>query len=391
MGSKTDLDALVLLSDDELNERIRGAATRVQTRIQRCETENRSLTERERALSEDDRSELVALKDATEIRAARRAQADAIETRSKEIVTAVDAAIRDHHSGGVETRSAFGPNSLVVSDEHLEDHARALRDGRPHGAVETRARVTVSGDLGSAGAWDGGHPNEPRTLISFANIRVAELTGRTAQTPVYTGPTGAAGVDESTAHGEFDAVNPATLTGLRYGRWTQVSALANVVDDLRSISQMHSWGIARDLDLLAVSAIQTAASTPVALGDDLDQQVRQALLTVSANTYSDESQLVIVGTPADLSLLTGTTPANGDDRGSVANRYAGARLYPLNSAAAEQVTVFAPSAFVVFQTRLQSATAIDPTDGSNKFGSWLHSTPVAAQIAGAAVAVATAE
>jgi hypothetical protein len=35
-------------------------------------------------------------------------------------------------------------------------------------------------------------------------------------------------------------------------------------------------------------------------------------------------------------------------------------------------------------------TLIDPTDGSNKFGSWLHSTGVAQQIVGSAAAVATA-
>jgi hypothetical protein len=170
-----------------------------------------------------------------------------------------------------------------------------------------------------------------------------------------------------------------------------VSALADAVDDLRGINQMHAWGIARDLDLLAVTAVQTAASTPAALGDDLEQQVRQAILAVAAATNSDESQLVIVGTPADLSLLTGTTPANANDLGSTPVRFNGAKLHPSTAATAEQVTVFAPGSFRVFQTRLQSASLIDPTDGSNKFGSWLHSTGVAQQIVGSAAAVATAE
>jgi len=55
------------------------------------------------------------------------------------------------------------------------------------------------------------------------------------------------------------------------------------------------------------------------------------------------------------------------------------------------VTVFAANAFCCFQTRLQSASLIDPSSGANKFGSWLHSTGVAEQIVGSAVAVATAE
>ena len=55
------------------------------------------------------------------------------------------------------------------------------------------------------------------------------------------------------------------------------------------------------------------------------------------------------------------------------------------------MAVFAANAFRCFQTRLQSASLIDPSSGANKFGSWLHSTGVAEQIVGSAVAVATAE
>ena len=42
--------------------------------------------------------------------------------------------------------------------------------------------------------------------------------------------------------GSYDGINPVSLTALRYGRWTEVSALANVVDDLRGINQMHARG-----------------------------------------------------------------------------------------------------------------------------------------------------
>ena len=372
MASRTDVDALAQLPDDERTERVRAAVERIEMRANRCRVENRDLTAREASLCTDDRDELEALQKAV-----------AIAEHRERVMQAISEVTEQHSA-------PFRP-TLLVSDRHLEEHAAALRDGRPFGAVEveTRARVTAAGDLGSAGAWDPGQPNEPRHLISFVGIPVSELTGRTAQVPAYTGPTGAAGVDESTAHGEYDAINPVSLTGLRYGRWTLVSALANVVDDLRGINQMHAWGIARDLDLLAVTAVQTAASTPAVL-DDLDQQVRQAILSVAAATYSDESALVIVGTPADLSLLTGTTPANANDLGSLPVRYNGAKLYPSNAATANQVTVFAPGSFRVFQTRLQSASLIDPTDGSNKFGSWVHSTGVAQQIVGSAAAVATA-
>ena len=238
MSQRTDVDALAQLPGDEFEERIRAAAERIELRANRCLAENRDLTERERQLCTADRDELHALQKAEAIR-------EYAERTRKAIGEAIDA--------HVAQRSAPFRPTLLVSQRNLEEHAAALRDGRPFGAVEveTRARVTAAGDLGSAGAWDPGQPNEPRHLITFAGIPVSELTGRTAQVPAYTGPTGAAGVDESTAHGEYDAINPVSLTGLRYGRWTLVSALANVVDDLRGINQMHAWGIARDLDLLA--------------------------------------------------------------------------------------------------------------------------------------------
>lgn len=374
---RTDVDALSELPEAELDRRLSATLERVESRSRRAQADERDLSERESALTAEDISEMSAIRDAIELRSRN-------EEHRERAVSAISAA--------VETRSQPWRPTLRVSDEHLAQHAEALRGERPHGTtveIETRARLTTAGDLGSAGAWAAGQPNEPRHLISFAAIPVSELAGRTAQIPAYTGPAAAAGVDESTAHPEYDAIAPVTLTALRYGRWSEVSALADAVDDLRGIQQMQSWGIARDLDLLAVAAIETAASTPAALVD-LDQQVREAILTVAAATYSDESSLVVFGTAADLSLLTGTTPANSDDLGSVPVRYHGARLYPTTAATADQLTVFAPNAFRVFQARLRSATLIDPENGSHKFGSWLHSTPVAQQIVGAAAAVATA-
>ncbi|KAA0085532.1 hypothetical protein CIW52_06430 [Mycolicibacterium sp. P9-64] len=376
--SKNDPEALAALSAEQRRELFAAAAGRCDTRLNRATAEQRDLTVREHQLTKADRDELEALQAAEQLVETRAA----IETRGAELQAEIGRL--------ADTRSAPFQPTLLVSAQHLEEHAVALRDGRPYGAVETRARVTAAGDLGSAGAWDPGQPNEPRHLIAFAGIPVSELTGRTAQVPVYTGPTGAAGLDENTDHTEYDAINPANLTGLRYGRWTNVSALANVVDDLRGINQMHAWAIARDLDLLAVTAVQTAASTPAVL-DDLETQVRQAIWSVAAATYSDETALVIIGTPADLALLTGTTPANAGDLGSLPVRYNGAKLYPSLAATSEQVTVFAPGSFRVFQTKLQSASLIDPANGSNKFGSWIHSTGVAQQIVGSAAAVATAE
>ncbi len=376
---KMTVDQLAEFPLAELETRTAMAAQRMQERFDRCNAESRDLTERENDLCRADRDELSALKSAIEERSRR-------DSEIAESTRIISDAIEMRSSGGGHV---FGPPALLVSQQHLEEHARALREGHAYGAVEveTRARLTAAGDLGSAGAWDPGQPNEPRHLIMFAGIPVSELTGRTAQVPVYTGPTAAAGVDENTNHGEYDLISPASLTGLRSGRWSDVGALANVVDDLRGVNQMHAWGIARDLDLLAVAAVETAAGTPAAFSSAIDGAVRKAILQVAANSYSDESALVIVGTPGDVALLTDTTPANGPDVGSVSVRFCGARLYPTTAATAGQVSVFAPGGFRVFMSKMQSASLIDPASGANKFGSWIHSTGVAQQIVGSALAV----
>ena len=65
MSNRTNLDELVLLSDDEFRGRIQAARARVETRVQRCQDEGRDMSDRESQLSHQDRDELVALKDAT--------------------------------------------------------------------------------------------------------------------------------------------------------------------------------------------------------------------------------------------------------------------------------------------------------------------------------------
>ena len=371
MSKKTDVDTLAELPLTELEERIAMARERVETRVARATSQERDLTDREDDLTADDRLELSALKDALQLR---RRNAEHVE----KITSAIDSA--------VEMRSAPWQPTLLVSQRNLEEHAEALHAGRPYGAVELRARMTTVADLGSAGAWNPGSPNEPRHLIAFSGIPVSQLNGRTAQVPAYTGPTATVGVDEDTDHTEYDAVAPVDLTALRYGRWSDVSALANVVDDLIGLNMMHAWGIARDLDALAVAAVE-GASAFAGVSVDIEQQVREAILTVAAATYSDETELVVFGTPADLAELVATSPTNGGDVGSYSVRFNGAKLYPTTAATADVLTVFHPGSFRVFQAPLQSASLIDPTDGSHKFGSWMHSTSVACQIVGAAVTV----
>jgi hypothetical protein len=371
-NKRTNLDELVLLPDAEIEERMRAAAGRVESRVQRCYSENRDLTPRESELSQQDRDELAALKDATEIRAARRDEGDRIEAESRARGAQIAAAIEQRRG------------------------AQAFANGRQSfGAIETRAAVQVdpaaASAMGSPAGWAQTDARDPRHLIGFSGIPVQPLTGGTATVPQFTLPSGVAGVAETAEHAEYDSVVDVPLTAVRHGRWTKVTAAVDAFDPLTGLNNMHAIGIARDLDLAAVGDIETAAGTPVAYVADVAGNVRLALNTVAAGVYAEVSDLVIVGTPADIAVLQDVTPANGPDAGSVTARFSGARLYPSVAATSGQVTVFAPRAFATFMSGLQSASQINPADGSNTFGQWLHATGVAMGLVGGAVAVATVD
>lgn len=365
MSENTSLETLLALPVAELETRARRVTERFEVRA----AQGRDLSKSELDAYS---LELAELRVAIEQRA-----------RNDERLAAIDGAI-DNHRRGVENRSR---PTLLVSPENLREHAAALSKGQPWGAVEgveTRSLVTAAAELGSAGAWHPGAPQAPRHLVAFSGIPISPLVGRTAQVPRYVAPDAAVGVGESGDHPEFDDVTPINLTAARYGRWTGVSALADQVDELSAINVMHATGIARDLDRLAVQAVEAAADS-LGVSVDVAEQAREAVLLVAAQTYSDPTSLVIIGTPAALAELVGTSPTNGDDVGSYALRFQGARLYATTAAATDLLTVFSPGGFRCFQSPLQSASLIDPSDGSHRFGSWLHATPVAEQIAGSAV------
>lgn len=330
------------------------------------------------------------------------AEAETLQERAKQISDGERAAHELEESFRSVTGNYPGqPNAnlcptLIVSPDNVQKHANAMAEGRSFGAIEeARALVQVnpsaSNAMGGPQAWAQTGTREPRHLIAFAGIPVAQLTGVSATMPTYTLPSAAAGVNESTAHGEVDGVVDLPLSALRHGRFSKVSAAVNAFVPVSNLVNIHGVAIAKDLDLRTVGAIETAASTPVAFNADVAGNVRANLLAVSAAVLADVNDLVIFGTPAAISLLGETTPTNGGDVASVTERFNGARLYPTLSATAGQLTIFHPASFLVFMSALQSASQIDPTDGSNSFGQWLHATAPGQGLTGSAKAVDVTE
>jgi hypothetical protein len=382
LAAQNDIDELARLPREQLEHRRAQALERLETRQDRVFDENRDLSERENSLSKADMAETEALDMAL---FAQERNAAKVEHRRE-----VDRAISDlfDTKGRVETRGRA--QSLLVSEDHLRSHAEAIRQGSTFGAyeVEARAQVTVATDTGSPGSYgEGGIPN-PITLRRFAGIPVDKLEGATAQHPSVTLPTGVAGVAETVAHTEFDGANVANLTALRYGRWTDVTSFVDEFTTLKAINGAHAVGLARDLNLVDLTAIQTAAGTVVAFdAANLDRNVRTAILKVAAAALVPPEAVVLFGTSAALGVVTGYAPASGDDRGTVATRIYGAKVYVTEQALAGNIYCFAPNGFQIFSTGLASASVIDPTTGGHKFGQWIHSTAPGVFIVGAAAGV----
>jgi hypothetical protein len=390
----TNVEELIKLSDAELDERVAAVSYRVHERMDRARDEERDLSRTEERLTWEDRQKLSALKDAIEARS-RGAGADDERIRGEVLQRSrqVGEVIEQAKGRGPRNR---GHAPVLVSEEHLRSHATAIREGRVFGAVEDfnprevyeRANVTVATDMGSPGAWGSGGVRPAVTLREFAQIPNTPLTGATAQMPSVTLPVAAAGVTEAAAAPEYDTIDVLNLSGLRYGRWTQVTSFVDAFDQLEIINTAHGVGIARDLNLADITAIQTAAGTVTAFSAALlDQNVRTAIMKVAAAALIEPEGVVLFGTSIALGVVNGYAPASGNDRGSVSTRIFGARVYVSESALAGNVYAFAPTGFRTFSDRLYSASTIDPTNGMVKFGQWIHSTPAGVAIVGAAAGV----
>ena len=344
----------------------------------------RDLDDSERFISQRDRDAIEAL------------EAELVQLHDEQIQTRSRGRAADLHRefDRMAGRAPRGHSPLLVSEVHLRRHAEAIRTGATFGAVEeygeieTRATVTVSGDMGSPGSWGAGQIRQPVTLRAFADIPNSPLTGATAQMPSVTLPAGAAGVAESVNHGEYDTIDVANLTTLRYGRWTTVTSFVAAFDQLEVINRAQAVGIARDLNLLDVTAIQTAAGTVTGFSAALlDQNLRTAIMKVAAAALVEPEDVVVFGTSAALGVVNGYAPANAGDKGSVTTRIFGARVYVTESAAAGNIYAFAPTGFQTFSDRLQSASTTDPKNGGPTYGQWLHSTGPGLAIVGAAAGV----
>ena len=151
MSTRTDVDALAQLPDDERTERLRAAVERIEMRANRAVCENRDLTQRENDLCRDDRDE----------------KAIAIAEHAERMRTAIAEAID----------STPRPETRGRSDE-------ALTRGMPY-RVQVECRSITSANAGARGAVAVEAIGRPQWLYQAASIPFTVADSLTVMGPLY--------------------------------------------------------------------------------------------------------------------------------------------------------------------------------------------------------------
>ena len=185
MSRKLSLDELVVLSHDEFENRIEAAYARIKTRIERASNESRDFTDREKQLSEADRDELVALRDADELRAARRDELAQMQSASRAALIGEAVAQR--------TRSV---SPLLPSAENLARLEEARQSFASLSLIEQRSAIKTT-DMGSAVEYGPNGLAAPRSRCRLHEQRpspqLPEGTGRRGLLRRRSEPSGSGG------------------------------------------------------------------------------------------------------------------------------------------------------------------------------------------------------
>lgn len=239
MSKKTNLDELVLLSEAELDQRLAAALGRAEDRNWRAIVENRDATSREQDLTQQDAQECSAIKDALELKAARRDQLAEMDVARQ--VAERSAMIQQ----AIETRGGAGRLSpLAISPGNLEVLEMARRRFESLSVIEERAALSTT-LMGTAVEYAAGGLAAPNTLWRLSGIPTMEPpAGVKGTVPKVSLPAAAALVSEGNPHAEFDDVTPDPVTLQRTGAWSDLTAEAFIPTTLAEISGAHARIIA---------------------------------------------------------------------------------------------------------------------------------------------------
>lgn len=226
----------------------------------------------------------------------------------------------------------YGTRSPLAYQPQALDGLQAALDERTTGrfsafGMEQRAALTTS-TYGAPRVWGANILAGPRILHVVAGVPRQPSNAILAQVPNFTLPAGAAGVAENASLAEFAASTAGSVTLARFGRYTDLSRESTIGTSADSLVGLHQIGISHDLDLLLITAVNTAAGSAVAFTADVPAAIRKSLATVADNTAASATDLVIMANPADASLLQDVTPVGGATIGEPFQQFSGALVYP---------------------------------------------------------------
>uniref|UniRef100_A0A5Q5BP82 Phage major capsid protein n=1 Tax=Mycobacterium sp. (strain MCS) TaxID=164756 RepID=A0A5Q5BP82_MYCSS len=335
---KLDLDAAVLLSDDELHTRSAAATERCETRIDRAQTENRDMTERERDLTAADRDELVVIRDALEIRSARRAEGEAIEQRRRDIGRAIESMPRP------ESRAAIG--AFVEGLSHGVP-VRVNVECRSITSATAGARTEVANNSGGRPEWlwtAAGIPFNRATSLKVQGPKWAALVARSATAEGGTKPNATDPTLEEETLQAFAVVEEVSDQVVRYGIGAQAVADRLAAESVFSVNAAFA------------GALEAAAGTPVTYATSASHMADLAIARVWAKTGAKPTALLV--NSADYPLLSAKASVGpGDGIGAEVVRFNGTVLVVNDAVTAGVGVVFNGAGFSAHASDVLLASA----------------------------------
>lgn len=227
----------------------------------------------------------------------------------------------------------------MVEREGFREMDAAIREGRSHRYQQPLLATVTTGDIGERTGWGENVPGRVRMLHLVAGVPRTGLDARQGEFPRFTLPIASAGSAEGATLVEYDAANAGTVTLLRYGRFSDLTTEGLVGASAQGLTKMHRLGVAKDLDLVLINAVETDAGAAVAFAADVPAQIRKRQASVMDATQAAAEDLVVLANPADVHLLEDITPASGSDVGEGFTRFSGSLVYPSSAVNAGFMTV----------------------------------------------------
>jgi hypothetical protein len=290
----------------------------------------RSLTDDEVTAYEGFEAELAAANRDREIRA-----------RQAAYETPVTDALHVDAADGQHGQPAGNP--LAFTQAGLDELQAAISQRRGHSVdhrLDVRNATLETDTYGSRRVWGSNVLNGPRILHQVAGVPQQPADAIFAEFPTLTLPDAAAAADEGVTLSEYASSTKGSVTLGRFGRWTDLSGESLIGADAGALIGVHGIAVAKDLDDVLITAVETAAGSPVAFTSDVPAAIRKALATVVDDTAAETLDgVVIVTHPDDVALLENVTPTGGNSIGEPFQRFSGALVYPSSAVETGFMTV----------------------------------------------------